>query len=124
LIAQHEALAYDLGLRPWEFWQCTPAELDRLVQAEVRRRSRQADARAWMVAHVMAALGTVPKGLRRVDQVQHWLLGRAPGTVPGEARAAAPTGAMSPMQSAEYAALWVRALGGQDRRSGATGGER
>jgi hypothetical protein len=103
-------------LRPWEFDRLTPREFQRRVRAEVRRHARRADERAWVVAHLMAATGNLPKGTR-VDALMRDLLGREPGTVPGQ-DAAGRRRHLSADQSVEYLAAWVRAHGGKDARPG------
>ena len=107
MIAEALPVAAELGLRPREFRELTPGEFDILVTAEVRHRARRADERAWVVAHLMAASGNLPKGTR-VDRLMRDLLGRKPGTVPGE-----PARELS----ADQAINALLALGVRDRRA-------
>lgn len=55
MLEQAEPIAYDIGLKPWEFWRLTPAELDALVEAAHRREEREAYRAAWLACHVYRA---------------------------------------------------------------------
>jgi hypothetical protein len=69
-----------------------------------------------MVAHLMVASGNMRKGTR-ADRLMRDLLGREPGTVPGQDVAVErPT--LSADASVEYMAAMVQALGGEDLRDG------
>lgn len=46
-----EPLAYEAGLRPWEFWRMTPAELAAFLEGHKRREERALERAAWMMAH-------------------------------------------------------------------------
>ena len=48
-------MAYDIGLKPWEFWRLTPAELDAMVEAAHRREEREAYRMAWIACHIYRA---------------------------------------------------------------------
>jgi len=64
------------------------------------------------VAHLLVGGGTLRKGTR-VDQLMRDLLGRAPGTVPGETPEASPSRReLSPEASVAYMAAWVTARTG------------
>ena len=113
-------VADDLGLKPWEFWALTMPEFLRLVDAEIRRRARAADERAWAVAHLAYFCGHVKPGVS-VGDLMRALLGRELGTLPGAVEpepmppsAPAPAGKeMTPAESVAFAAHWVRVLGGR-----------
>lgn len=51
-------VAYDIGLKPWcdadDFWEMTPAEFARTVEASRDREDREWDRVAWMVSLLMA----------------------------------------------------------------------
>jgi hypothetical protein len=86
-------------------------ELLAVVQAHQRRQARELDAMAWIVAHLLVGGGTLRKGTR-VDGLMRALLGRAPGTLPGDAASEAPPPhELSPAESIAYMAAWVRARG-------------
>jgi hypothetical protein len=70
-----------------------------------------------MVAHLMVASGNLRKGTR-VDRLMRDLLGREPGTVPGQPEITREAPTLDPEQSVEYMAALTRALGGQDLRDG------
>ena len=66
---------------------------------------------AWTVAHLLVGGGTLRKGTR-VDHLMHDLLGRAPGTVPGEPSAEPlPSRELSPEASITYMQTWLKARG-------------
>ena len=48
------ALAYEIGLRPWEFDRLTPLEFEQMVDGYRKRRDRDWYQVAWMVAHLLA----------------------------------------------------------------------
>jgi hypothetical protein len=85
-----------------------------VVAAHHRRQARELDALAWLVAHLLVGGGTLPKGTR-VDQLMRDLLGREPGTLPGQQAAAptqdAPSGVLSPDETAAFIKTWVDAHG-------------
>lgn len=81
-----------------------------MCQAFVRRQARAADARAWIVAHLMVASGHMRKGTR-VDQLMRELLGRKPGTVPGQPEIGAPR-----EMTADQGIQALLAMGAKDRR--------
>jgi hypothetical protein len=110
-------VAADLGLTPWAFLRHTPGEVADRVQAAQRRAARHADERAWTVAHLMVATGNLQRGTT-VASLMRDLLGRAPGTVPGQPEADAEPAGLSPEASVEYMAMVVRGLGGKDLRPG------
>jgi hypothetical protein len=85
-------------------------EVHAVIRAHHRRQARELDAMAWVVAHLLVGGGTLRRGTR-VDQLMHDLLGRAPGTVPGEAPA--PTRELSPEATAAYLVQWVQTMGGR-----------
>ena len=68
---------------------------------------------AWIVAHLLVGGGTLVKGTR-VDRLMRSLLGREPGTVPGQTPAAPATDmALSPDETAAFIKTWVDAHGGR-----------
>jgi hypothetical protein len=87
----------------------TFTELLGVIHAHRRRQARELDGLAWTVAHLLVGGGTLRKGTR-VDQLMADLLGRAPGTVPGESPATPPPSReLSPEASVTYMAAWVKA---------------
>lgn len=93
-------------------------EFLRLVDAEIRRRARAADERAWAIAHLAFFCGHLKPGVS-VGALIQALLGREVGTLPATAAdpappAPAPAGQeMTPAESVAFAAHWVRVLGGR-----------
>jgi hypothetical protein len=83
--------------------------LHAVIRAHHRRQARELDAMAWIVAHLLVGGGTLRRGTR-VDQLMADLLGRPPGTVPGEVPA--PTRELSPDATAAYLVRWVQTMGG------------
>jgi hypothetical protein len=81
-----------------------------VIRAHHRRQARELDMMAWIVAHLLVGGGTLRRGTR-VDSLMADLLGRAPGTVPGEAPA--PTRELSPEATAAYLVQWVQTMGGR-----------
>jgi hypothetical protein len=84
--------------------------LHAVIRAHYRRQARELDAMAWVVAHLLVGGGTLRRGTR-VDQLMTDLLGRPPGTVPGETPA--PTRELSPDATAAYLVHWVQSMGGR-----------
>jgi hypothetical protein len=84
--------------------------LHAVIRAHRRRQARELDAMAWIVAHLLVGGGTLRRGTR-VDQLMTDLLGRAPGTVPGEAPATPRE--LSPAATAAYLVQWVQTMGGR-----------
>src|SRR4029434_2269864 len=109
LLADLEPHVYAAGLSPGEFRAATFHDLHAVIRAHYRRQARELDAMAWLVAHLLVGGGTLRRGTR-VHQLMHDLLGRAPGTVPGEALA--PTRELSPAATAAYLVNWVHTTGG------------
>lgn len=81
-----------------------------MCQAHVRRRAHETDVRAWLVAH----LGHHGRGTT-VQSVMRKLLGREPGTVPGQPR---PVREMTADQGIQA----LLAMGAKDRRPEASRG--
>jgi hypothetical protein len=71
---------------------------------------------AWMVAHLMVATGNMQKGTR-VDVLMRTLLGREPGTVPGETPTGArPSNEMTPAETTAHLKAWIDGLKKQTPR--------
>jgi hypothetical protein len=70
---------------------------------------------AWMVAHLLVGGGTLQRGTR-VDTLMRNLLGREPGTVPGQTEPERPSRALSPEATAQYIKTWVQTMRGQTQR--------
>jgi len=51
-------------LKPWEFWRCTPAELDALIDAANRRQEKEWYRVAWLATHIYRAF--VGKKARKI----------------------------------------------------------
>lgn len=45
-------MAYEMGLRPWEFQRMTPAEFTQAVEGYHRRQEREWERTAWLVQHM------------------------------------------------------------------------
>lgn len=50
-----------MGLRPWEFWELTPAEFRLMVKGYRRRHDLTWERTAWVVAKLMNISGKVCK---------------------------------------------------------------
>jgi hypothetical protein len=86
--------------------------LREVIQAHHRREARALDAMAWVVAHLLVGGGTLRRGTR-VDTLMRDLLGREPGTVPGQRDSDREPRALSPQATAEYIKTWVETMRGQ-----------
>jgi hypothetical protein len=115
VLADLEPHAYEAGLSPADFRAATFRELRAVIQAHHRREARALDAMAWVVAHLLVGGGTLRRGTR-VDTLMRDLLGREPGTVPGQTEPARQPRVLSPQATAEYIKTWVHTMGGQARR--------
>lgn len=51
-----EALSYEIGLRPWEFWRMTPLEFAETVRGYAKREEHEMERTAWQVMHMYALL--------------------------------------------------------------------
>ena len=69
-----EEMAYEMGLRPWEFQRMTPAEFAQVVAGYERRQEREWERVAWLVMHMYAPHMGKHKKPPSVDK----LLGRKP----------------------------------------------
>jgi hypothetical protein len=115
VLADLEPYAYDAGLSPAEFRAATFRELRGVIQAHHRRQARALDEMAWVVAHLLVGGGTLRRGTR-VDTLMRDLLGREPGTVPGQTEPDRRPRALSPEATAEYIKTWVATMRGQAPR--------
>jgi hypothetical protein len=115
VLADLEPYAYDAGLSPTEFRAATFRELRAVIQAYHRREARTLDVMAWIVAHLLVGGGTLRRGTR-VDTLMRDLLGREPGTVPGQTDPESRPQTLSPQATAEYIKTWVQTMAGQIRR--------
>jgi hypothetical protein len=102
-------------LSPAGFREATFRELREVIQAHHRREARTLDAMAWVVAHLLVGGGTLRRGTR-VDTLMRDLLGREPGTVPGQPDPDRRPRALSPQATAEYIKTWVETMHGQTLR--------
>ena len=113
-------MAYEAGLMPSEFRQATIAEITAVCLAHVRRECRVADARALQTACLMISLGHHRPGTT-VESLMRSLLGRDPGTVPGQPDASRTLPEPEPEAFVEWLGLYVRAHGGSDLRQATAG---
>ena len=47
------ALACEIGIRPWEFWEMTPAELTAMLEGARTTEERRWYRTAWQVAYLL-----------------------------------------------------------------------
>src|SRR5262245_37059361 len=73
----------DAGLLPSEARKMTPRDLTTWLDAAVRRRIREQDERAWIVAHLLVGMHAFPRWVT-LGHAMKLLLGREPGQLPGK----------------------------------------
>jgi hypothetical protein len=92
----------ELALRPWEFWELTPAELSVMLDGYNRRERRAWERTAWLAANIM---NVWTKRRLKISDIAPWLAKgeRRPGEPPPMSKAE-----LEAMARANKAKFWTK----------------